>query len=245
MAVIKFHFPDWKGPTHHDVSPWWWIVFTNFDAFREGNEMLTNIVEMFLIDEVAGPKFPGPIPVCESFSPTAKVKSARERITNCSQQQLEALLPQTIVEHEHEGGGRRTCFSTDGLSQQVCHSQVLSEDVAFDGDFGECGEEDNVFAQSLTVGPQHSVEATPREKSIASLSELTSCLSQLNGDAQQQSTSEVEKLLALATNKTRTLLAQNGSQKRKINIEGVHTVAINMEANFQAPSRRFASSKNM
>jgi hypothetical protein len=119
MAVIKFHFPDWKGPTHHDVSPWWWIVFTNFDAFREGNEMLTNIVEIFLIDEVAGPKFPGPIPVCESFSPTAKVKSARERITNCSQQQLEALLPQTIVEHEHKGGGRRTCFSTDGLSQQI------------------------------------------------------------------------------------------------------------------------------
>jgi hypothetical protein len=79
---------------------------------------------------------------------------------------------------------------------------------------------------------------------IASFNELTSCLSQLNSDEQQQTISEVEKLLALATNKTRTLLAQNGSQKRKRNIEGVQTVNVNMEANFQAPSRRLAS-KNM
>jgi hypothetical protein len=79
---------------------------------------------------------------------------------------------------------------------------------------------------------------------IASFNELTSCLSQLNSDEQQQAISEVEKLLALATNKTRTLLEQNGSQKQKRNIEGVQAVNVNIEANFQAPSRRFAS-KNM
>jgi hypothetical protein len=172
------------------------------------------------------------------------VKSARERITNYSQQQLAALLPETIVEHEHEGGGRRTYFpTTDGMLQQVCHSQVLPDDESFDGDFGGC-EEENVFTQSLTVAPRHSDEATPRDQLIASFNELTSCLSQLNSDEQQQTISEVEELLALATNKTRTLLAQNGSQKRKRNIEGVQTVNVNMEANFQAPSRRFAS-KNM
>jgi hypothetical protein len=243
MAVIKFHFPDWKGPTYLDVSPRWWIVFINF-AFREGNETLANIVEQLLINEVAGPKFPGRIPVCKSFSPTTEVKSARERITNYSQQQLAARLPETIVEHEHEGGGRRTYFpTTDGMLQQVCHSQVLPDDESFDGDFGGC-EEENVFTQSLTVAPRHSDEATPRDQLIASFNELTSCLSQLNSDEQQQTISEVEELLALATNKTRTLLAQNGSQKRKRNIEGVQTVNVNMEANFQAPSRRFAS-KNM
>jgi hypothetical protein len=146
-----------EGPQVPRRFPRWWIVFINF-AFREGNETLTNIVEQLLINEVAGPKFPGPIPVCESFSPTTEVKSAWERITNYSQQQLAALLPKTIVEHEHKGGGRRTYFpTTDGMSQQVCHSQVFPDDESFDGDFGGCeeeDEEDNVFTRSLTATRQ-------------------------------------------------------------------------------------------
>jgi hypothetical protein len=146
------------------MSPEWWIIFVNF-ACRKGHEaLMASTIEIFLMDEVAGPKFTGPIPLCDSRCPIAEVKSARERIKNCSQHQLEALLPRTIV--FHKGEVRWTQFATDGLSKQVGHSQVLSDVGSsakdLDDCFGGSEEDDNAFSQSLTVGPQHSVEATPR-----------------------------------------------------------------------------------
>jgi hypothetical protein len=162
---------------------------------------------------------------------------------------LAALLPETIVEHEHEGGGRRTYFpTTDGMSQQVCHSQVLPDDKSFDGDFGGCeeeDEEDNVFTQSLTVGPRHSDEATPRDQLIASFNELTSCLSQLNSDEQQQTISEVEKLLALATNKTRTLLLPLSRDSTPVSPDGLFFLAFQTSANMKRCSMMACASACM
>jgi hypothetical protein len=64
-AVMETCFPDWKGPTHHDVSPRWWITWMEF-AHKANTEAMTTAMLALMENEVPGPRLPGP---CHLLTP--------------------------------------------------------------------------------------------------------------------------------------------------------------------------------
>ena len=40
MTIMESRFHDWKGPTHHDVSPRWWITWVEL-AYKPNNQTIT------------------------------------------------------------------------------------------------------------------------------------------------------------------------------------------------------------
>jgi hypothetical protein len=47
MAVIKKYYPEWKGPSHYDISPRWWIYWLKF-GHRVGCGQFTSDTEQLL-----------------------------------------------------------------------------------------------------------------------------------------------------------------------------------------------------
>jgi hypothetical protein len=72
-AVMEDCFSDWMGPTHHDVSPRWWISWIEF-AHKANTKNMTTAMLALLENEVPGPRLPGPLPPIESYFPISEKK---------------------------------------------------------------------------------------------------------------------------------------------------------------------------
>jgi hypothetical protein len=91
-AVMENHFPEWQGPTHHDVSPRWWIMWMEF-ADKPKSKKLTTALLALLENEVPGPRLPGPMPPSEPYNLVSRKLSAEDRVKNYSRRLLDRILP--------------------------------------------------------------------------------------------------------------------------------------------------------
>jgi hypothetical protein len=55
MAVMEDCFPNWNGPTHHNVSPRWWVTWMEF-AHKPKTQTITLAMLALMETEVSGPR---------------------------------------------------------------------------------------------------------------------------------------------------------------------------------------------
>jgi hypothetical protein len=96
MAVMENCFPEWAGPTHHDVSPCWWVTWLEL-AHKPNNHQITSSIMTLMTNEVPGPRIHAPAPASASYCPVTANKTALNRVKNYSWEQLHALVPSNQV----------------------------------------------------------------------------------------------------------------------------------------------------
>jgi hypothetical protein len=153
MAVIKKYYPEWKGPSHYDISLHWWIYWLKF-GHRVGCGQFTSDTEQLLSCEKAGPSFPFPIDDDGIYKPTLPPIPARERVRNYSVETIDRLVPPPQEQYNFHGF-RRTQV-VDGLTQD---SYINHDSSSFcGGEYESYCEDDNslslsnqLFSTSLQV----------------------------------------------------------------------------------------------
>jgi hypothetical protein len=65
-AVMEACFPDWIGPSHHDVLPRWWISWMEFGHKNHTKSMTTGMLAL-MENEVPGPRLPGNLPLAATY----------------------------------------------------------------------------------------------------------------------------------------------------------------------------------
>jgi hypothetical protein len=236
MTVMESCFPDWKGPTHHDVSPRWWVIWVEF-AHKPKNQTLTSALLALMENEVPGPRVPGlvPIPPADAYFPVTDTKTAVNRVKNYSREQLDRLVPSHRVIQERNA--QRTIITDEGFTQEsyiVCHDS-LEDDEEKDNIFASSDNEENPFANSLVLDDLFPLAmASARDILKPQMNEVLQCLDVL------KSQKSIEKATTVLNNLVNDLRLELGSA-RKRNIENCLTVNMNVEENVSRKSRSFAS----
>jgi hypothetical protein len=242
MTVMESCFPNWKGPTHHDVSPRWWVTWSEF-AHKPKTHILTSALLALMENEVPGPRVPGPVPVVPAgdYSPVTDSKSALESIKNYSQNFIDSIVPSTQV--FQQGNAQRTITTGEGLTQESYIVNDNEEEAFFEEDdvlvndiFGNSNDEDNPFANSLllddsTILPQ----PTARDILKPQINEVLQCLDIL------KSQKSIEQATTVLNSLANELRLQLGTSGRKRNIENCKTVNMNVEENTSRKNRSYAS----
>jgi hypothetical protein len=98
MTVMESCFPNWKGPTHHDISPCWWVTWSEL-VHKPKTQTLTSALLALMENEVPSPRVPGPVPVVPAgdYSPVTYSKSALKSVKNYSKNCIDRLVPSTQV----------------------------------------------------------------------------------------------------------------------------------------------------
>jgi MULE transposase domain len=237
---VKHYFPTWNGPTHHEVSPRWWISWLKY-AHRKEYPELTNAMEMLLSNEVKGPRLPEALPHLNSYDPPFASKSVRERLRNYTSQQLNRLLPQPIV--TIEGNGTRTIQFIDGCIQETFTQEGTQDEdyLSFpnddDDDNEMVGDTDPTFQASLEA-VHKTIDEEARQLLKPSVDDLYHCLERLNSPKENRL---ARKMLDDYTNCLRLKIAESNPRKR--NIENVQTVSVNVEERTNRVNRIYASRK--
>ena len=234
MAVIKKYYPDWKGPTHYEISPRWWIYWLKF-GHRVGCGQFTSCIEQLLSCEKAGPSFPFPIEDDNVYEPSLPILSARERVSNYSKDTLDRLVPPKSKQYDFHGF-RRTQI-VDGLTQE---SYTNNDLYSFGGDENENNSDDEISNTSTTNAFSRSLEVLltqkmghARDQLKPYLEELYTCLDRLNDDAE---TEKIGKMIEDEVGKLRCLIAQS-TQKRQQQVENVASVNVVVELRNNNPKR--------
>jgi hypothetical protein len=236
MTVMESCFPDWKGPTHHDVSPRWWVIWVEF-AHKPKNQTLTSALLALMENEVPGPRVPGlvPIPPADAYFPVTDTKTAVNRVKNYSREQLDRLVPSHRVIQERNA--QRTIITDEGFTQEsyiVCHDS-LEDDEEKDNIFASSDNEENPFANSLVLDDLFPLAmASARDILKPQMNEVLQCLDVL------KSQKSIEKATTVLNNLVNDLRLELGSA-RKRNIENCLTVNMNVEENVSRKARSFAS----
>jgi hypothetical protein len=230
-AVMEDCFPDWVGPTHHDVSPRWWVSWMEF-AHKANTENMTTAMLALMENEVPGPRLPGSPPPTESYFPVSENKTARNRVKNYSRQMLDSLLPSPQV--LQEGNALRSIITTEGLTQEsyLLHNNSSEDDADSD-------EDDNPFASSLFADVDDSSSlamASARDILKPHINEVLQCLDIIKSKG---SIEKATKLLNNLANQLRLELGKSSGAKR--NIDSCRTVNMNVEENISRKSRTYAS----
>ena len=242
MTVMESCFPDWKGPTHHDVSPRWWVAWVEL-AHKPHNQHITSALLALMDNEVPGPRVPGPVVDSAPYYPVTSSKSAVNRVKNYTRAQLARLVPSSQV--IQEGNALRTITTTEGLTQESYIVQPLCDyssdhldmeiedplDVDNEGD-------DNLFASSLFQDDLPSLDAMASARDILKphINEVLQCLDTLKS---KESFEEATKVLNDLANKLRLELGTSSGRQR--NIENCRTVNMNVEENLSKRKRSYAS----
>jgi hypothetical protein len=240
MAVMESFSSGWKGPTHHDVSPRWWVVWMEF-AHQPKTSRFTSALLALMENEVPGPKLLCPVPDSDLYIPLSEKKSALTRVKNYSQLELERIVPNDEV--FENGNVRRTFRPSEGLTQEsyIVQAESSGEDsndeITLDEDHKDDSEvEGNVFANSLLVDNFSTIHSTSaRDILKPHMNEVLQCLDTLKTQA---SMDKATKLLNDFANEMRLEIGTTG---RKRNIENCLTVNINVEENLSRKSRTYAS----
>jgi hypothetical protein len=224
MAVIKEYFPSWKGPTHHEQSPRWWTVWLQF-GHKKDHEALTSAIEMLMSNEVKGPRFPGALPLCASYSTPTPPLDVRKRVQNYTEQKINLLIPLTFVSTQ------RTIRVADGLTQESFISEL---DIAFDQELNE--DEDDTFNNCLDSDDNEipTDYVNPRDLLKPQLNDLFQLMETLKSPEWN------EKSVVLLDDFVKEMrLAISYTRKR--NIESCLTVNANVEERSSGRKRNYAS----
>jgi hypothetical protein len=248
MTVMESLFPGWRGPTHHDVSPHWWVAWVEL-AHKPHNQAITSALLALMDNEVPGPGVPGPMPLEPpgSHSPVTPAKSVCDRVKNHSRKQLAQLVPSPQV--IQEGNAQRTITTSEGLTQEsyivqpLCdhsldHLDVADEDCFLDVDDKDDKDDNNLFASSLLPGDSSSLDAMASARDILKphVNELMQCLDTLKS---KESFDLAAKVLDELANNLRLKLGTSSGPKQ--NIENCQTVNMNVEENLSKKKRSHAS----
>ena len=244
MTVMESCFPDWKGPTHHDISPRWWVAWVEL-AHKPNNQAITLALLALMDHEVPGPRVPGPMPLppADSYSHVTSSKTAINRVKNYTPARLKKLVPSCQV--IQEGNARRTITTSEGLTQESYIVQPLEDEddlaVGTDEDDLEVDneEDNNLFASSLLLlDGASSLDAMALARDILKphINEVLQCLDTLKS---KESIEEATKVLNDLANKLRLELGSSSGPKR--NIENCRTVNMNVEENLSKKKRSYAS----
>ncbi len=222
MAVMENYFPNWNGPTHHYVSPRWWVTWMEF-AHKPKTQAITSAMLALMKTEVSCPRLPGPIPFTTSYHPATNQRKALDRMQNYSDDELDRLLPNhQVVQH---GNVQRTTITGEGLTQESYIVKEYPSDQDQDTSDDNNGEEDNAFANSLLV-EELSLQASARDILKPQINEVLQCLDTLKSKSSIQRATEVLNVLA---NELRLELGRSSIPKR--NIDNCRKVNINVEEN--------------
>jgi hypothetical protein len=235
MAAMESCFPDWNGPTHHDVSPRWWVMWMEL-AHKPKTQTIKSALLALMENEVPGPRAPGPVPLTDSYFPVTESKRALNRVKNYSQEQLVRLVPSHQV--IREGNALRAIMQSEGLTQEshiVCQCSSSNEDNMDE----EEEDNSNLFASSLLVEDPFSLAmASARDILKPHVNEALQCLDALKS---QKSMEKATKLLNDFANELRLELAMSSGPKQ--NIENCRTANMNVEEKSSRESRSHASRK--
>jgi hypothetical protein len=243
-AVMEDCFHEWKGPTHHDVSPRWWVSWMEF-AHKPNTKSMTTAMLALMETEVPGPRLPGHLPITDSYFPVSETKSARDRVKNYSRQVLDRLLPRR-PQVQQEGNALRSIMNAEGLTQEsyLIHENSSEDDID-DMDMGlhcdDIDEDGNLFASSLLEdGPSSLSMASARDVLKPQINEVIQCLDTLKTKSSIQ---KATKILNKLANELRLELGNSGSKRSglKRNIDSCRTVNLNVEENTSRKSRTYAS----
>ena len=235
MAVIHKYFPDWKGPTHYEVSPRWWNYWLKF-GHRVGCAQFTSDTEKLLSREKAGPSFPHPIPDELYYEAETPKLSARERVRNYPSDTLDKLVPRPTVHASTHG--IHTTEVVDGLTQDsfIAHDSSRFEggdsDGIFNGDDDSESLEDPLLSQTLQVQIAKK-GGNARNRLQPFLDELYACLDRLNDSNEIEN---IGKVVEGEVGRLRLIIA-NSTQKRKNQVENVRTVNVSVESRSGGPKR--------
>ncbi len=220
MAVMEDCFPNWNGPTHHDVSPRWWVTWQEF-AHKPKSQTITTAMLALMETEVSGPRLPGPMPFVTSYRPVTKQRKALDRVKNYSVEELDRLLPNHQV--VQDGNAQRTTITGEGLTQESYIINGYPSDQDQDTVDQNNEEEETVFASSLLV-EELSSQASARDILKPQINEVLQCLDTLKSKRSIEKATEVLNKLA---NEYRLELVSSSVPKR--NIDNCRTV--NMHVN--------------
>ena len=234
MAVIKKYYPNWKGPSHYDISPRWWIYWLKF-GHRVGCGQFTSDTEQLLSCEKAGPSFPSPIPDDGVYEPTLPTLTARERVRNYSIETINRLVPPAQEEYDFHGFRRTQVL--DGLTQE---SYINHDSSSFCGGEYEnnCDDDNSLssscqpFARRLQV-PLSQRLGNSRDQLKPYLEELYTCLDRL---AEVTEIEKISKLIEGEVGRLRCVIAQS-TQKRRRQVENVTSVNVVVEMRSNNPKR--------
>jgi hypothetical protein len=230
MVVMESCYPEWKGPSHHDVSPRWWVTWLEF-AHKPKTQSITTAMLALMESEVPGPRLPGPLPTTISYSPASEMKSARKRVKNYSQPRLARLVScRNVVQ---EGHAQRTSIYDEGLTQESYVVGVDDQDSTDDLSDDEAG--DNIFADSLLVD-DHQEMSEARDILKPQINEVLQCLDTLKT---KKSIEKATNVLNQLANELRLELGSLSGKKR--NIDHCRVVNINVEENVSRKNRTYAS----
>jgi hypothetical protein len=234
MAVIKNYYPEWKGPSHYDISPRWWIYWLKF-GHPVGCGQFTSTTEQLLSCEKAGPSFPFPIPDDGIYGPILPTIPGRKRVRNYSVETIDRLVPPAQEQYDFHGFWRTQVV--DGLTQD---SYINHESLSFCGGEYEsnCDDDNSLsssfqpFARSLEV-PLPQKGGNSRDHLKPYLEELFTCLNRL-ADATQ--IEKFSKLVEGEVGHLRCIIAQS-TQKRRRQVENVTSVNVVVEMRSNNPKR--------
>jgi hypothetical protein len=248
MTVMESCFPDWKGPTHHDVSPRWWITWSEF-AHKPKTQTLTSALLALMENEVPGPRVPGPVPVPADYSPVTAEMSTIESVKNYSQTSIRRLVPSMQV--IQQGNAQRTITTGEGFTQESYIVQddeeedflgkdILADDISDDISMESnvpSNDPENLFANSLLLEDPSTQVVLPSARDILKpqINELLQCLDILKSEK------SFEQATTVLNNLANELRLQIGTSGCKRNIENCRTVNINVEENTSRKNRSYAS----
>jgi hypothetical protein len=242
MMEMESCFPNWKGPTHHDVSPRWWVTWSEF-AHKPKTQTLTSALLALMENEVPGPRVPGPVPVVPTgdYSPVTYSKSALKSVKNYSENFIDRLVPSTQV--IQQGNAQRTIITSEGLTQDsyIVHDNneedfFEEDDLIADDIFTDSNDQGNPFANSLLL-EDSSILAQPTARDILKpqINEVLQCLDTL------KSKKSIEQATMVLNNLANELRLELGTSGRKRNIKNCKTVNMNVEENTSRKKRSYAS----
>jgi hypothetical protein len=245
MTVMESCFPNWNGPTHHDVSPRWWVTWSEF-AHKPKTQTLTSALLALMENEVPGPRVPGPVPVVPAgdYSPVTYSKPALKSVKNYSENFIDRLVPSTQV--IQQGNAQRTIITGEGLTQESYIVQDNDEEVFEEDDLladnivkdstDQDNPFDNPFANSLLLEDSSILaQGTAREILKPQINEVLQCLDIL------KSKKSIEQATTVLNNLANELRLELGTSGRKRNIENCKTVNMNVEENTSRKNRSYAS----
>jgi hypothetical protein len=152
MTVMENCFPERAGPTHHDISPRWWVTWLEL-AHKPNNHQITSSIMTLTTNEVPGPSIHAPIPASASYCPVAAKRTALNCVKNYPREQLHALVPSNQV--VQRGNAMQTTIIEEGMTQESCilgnNSSDKEEDSEEEDNDFLSNQEDSLFASSLLL----------------------------------------------------------------------------------------------
>jgi hypothetical protein len=239
MAVMGNCFPEWAGPTHHGVSPCWWVTWLELAHKPNNHQISTSSIMTLMTNEVPGPRIHAPIPASASYCPVTANRTALNCVKNCLHEQLHALVPSNQV--VQRGNAMRTTIIKGGMTQESYILGNNSSDKEEDSEEKDndipSNQEDSLFASSLLLdGLSSNVMSSARDILKPQLNEVLQCLDALKSEASIQMPTKVLNDLA-----NQLPLNLGGTSAPKRNMDNCPTVNINVEDNLLKKSRSYAS----